>query len=48
MKTRKFMKTTTLIRWGALTTQASGLLWMAGCRCQSCSVHTETYPQRSQ
>jgi hypothetical protein len=42
------MKTANLIRWGALETQASGALWIAGCRCQSCSLHTETYPQWSQ
>ncbi len=41
------MKTANLIRWGALEAQASGLLWLAGCRYQSWSVHTQAYPERS-
>jgi hypothetical protein len=42
------MKATNLIRWGALEALASGELWIAGCRCQSSSVYTQTHPERSQ
>jgi hypothetical protein len=41
------MKITNLIRWGALEAQASGVLWIAGCRCQSWSLHTQPCPERS-
>jgi hypothetical protein len=42
------MKATNLIQWGALETLASGVLWIAGCRCQSWSVYTQTHPERSE
>jgi hypothetical protein len=41
------MKTTNLIRWGALEAQASGRIVDRGCRLPSWSVHTQTHPERS-